>query len=320
MLLYDRKCVLYVYAGDEKYEIDELDMDFRIELTIEPEPNSAEITIYGLQPLTRLLFSEAHQAIEFHAGYGDDTAMIFSGVTANVVHSKTSVDWMTTIYAYDGLDALVDPQNKFNKAYSKGVSVGRIVEDVAEHLGIPYFIAEETTSDSDVTPYGVVYSGVPKKILTQLMWDFDLEWHIQLGTLYVYGSRTLLDPSTVLLTPETGMIGSPAISERTEQLPKRRKKKAKPKRIPYVEVTSLLNHKVLPGKLIEIQSNRTDVRTGKPTTEKAERTDANGEFYVTSVTFQGDNYEGEFYVTAFADAGEDIFYYKTPTARKASRV
>lgn len=293
-------------------------MDFRILLTDEPEPNSAEITIFGLGSGTRHLFSEEHQAIEFHAGYGDNTALIFKGVTVNVFHEKSDVTWETTIFAYDGLDALVDPRNKFKKSYKKGVKISRIVKDLATHLDIPHKIG--VISDSDRTPYGVAYCGMPKAVLNQIAIDYDLEWSIQNGELLVYGARTLLNPTSIVLTPETGLIGSPVVSERTEQLKKKRKKKAKPKRIPYVEVTSLLNHQIRPGALIKIESNRTLVRTGKPSTEKAKKTEANGLYYVTTARFLGSNYDLDYYVEATADAGEDIFFYKTFNGAKTSDV
>jgi len=320
MLLFDPKIQVHVYLDDEfgarKYILndpernvdqdipeDDLHIEFSVLSTDKPEPNSADITIYNLSKQTRNFFSSDHQGVEVYAGYGEEIKMIFRGVTTNVSHERAGADWITKIYAYDGLDALIDPKNKFNRSYKKGVKVSTVIKQIIKQLGID--AATDLSLLTDRTPYAVVYSGVIKTVLNQIAIDYDLEWSIQRGVLYIYNndpeSRFFAKQVATVLTANTGMIGSPALTERTEQVKKKRKKNAPPQRIPGVRVTSLLNPDLTPGSLMEIKSIAESLEIGSPNTEKALSTDADGIYFIKSSRFYGNNYGGEFYVTAEAD-------------------
>jgi len=90
MILFNPQVKLVVYADSQSYEITGLYMDFEIKASTDKEPNKAKISVYNLSEKTRNLFSDSHQAIEFYAGYGDNTVLIFSGETSNALNEKMS--------------------------------------------------------------------------------------------------------------------------------------------------------------------------------------------------------------------------------------
>ncbi|MDY7720095.1 hypothetical protein, partial [Pseudomonas aeruginosa] len=116
---------------------------------------------------------------------------------------------------------------------------------------------------------GYVLSGTPRQCLDQICEAHDLQWNITRDTLTVtdrdgtYEANTSTAP---LISPETGMVGSPRSLTRNQRATAK-DKKAKP----GIRVTSLINPQVRPAGIIRVESQ---MHTG---------------FYrVAKITFEGD--------------------------------
>jgi hypothetical protein len=307
--LYNRHTKLVVYAGLQKTVFDKVGEDYlHVDFDIETfagtgkksNPNTAKIVIYNLNESHRGLFTEEHQAIEFYAGYGDDIGLIFVGETTNVINRKVKTPgaapyWETTIYAGDGIKDWTT--RTFSKSYSAGTPVSIVLQDMIATTELPSVI--DIFEDSMLLA-GESYSGLVKDVLNDFTADRGLEWSIQWGVIEVTqkDSPLIRDPTAILLRPDTGMVGSPALIERTTS---GKRKATKKKRLFGLRVTSLMNHQIKPKRLIKIESGSQINAVGKLTSKPAPKTQLNGVYIAKNVRYYGSNHSGEYYTEIEAD-------------------
>jgi hypothetical protein len=289
-LLFDPKVKLNFFTKDNQLiEIKDLHMDFSIVATTDSKPNNAKISIHNLSLNTRNLMSDKHQGIEFYAGYGDDTAIVFKGTTTNILHSKSKTGWVTDVYAGDGQKEF--STNFFSQSYPAGTQVKKIINDMAAKMG--YSANSGVVLETDTLLKGASFSGRAKDTLDKITKDFDYTWSIQWGALEILDSSGWLGnvPTAVVLRADTGMLGSPTLIDRTDRN----------RKIIGVRVTSLLNPNIKPGRLIDIQAQSTKTTIGKLNKSAAPKTDANGVYICKIVEYMGNNYGGEFVVNIEGD-------------------
>jgi hypothetical protein len=301
MKLFDPTVELHFFANNILHKITGLQMDFDIVSSNDDKPNQAKIVVYQLAEKTRNMFTEQHQGIEFHAGYSGKPKLIFRGVTTNVLHVNNDTDWQTIIYAGDGQKEYTS--NHFNKSYSKGTPIIKILADLALALGIPF---ESNYTGSDVLLRGETYSGLVKDVLQEITDDYFLRWAILNGQLEITepGQPTLSRVAVKVLNADTGLIGSPIVTERTATTKKKRKgkKKKAEERIIGIQATALMIPEIKPNSIVAIQSIQLiSSGLGKLMEVKIPKITAIGVYLVDRVRYIGNNYGGRFDVELEAD-------------------
>jgi hypothetical protein len=289
-----------------KYDIPaEMHMEFDIITSTDSKPNQAKIIIYNLSETTRNLFQEDFQAVKFYAGYDGSSKLIFSGVTTNVLHERNGVDWRTIIYAADGYKELYTI--KVNQSFSKGTPVKLVYTKLAGAFGLPI---EDSSTVFDTLLTGVTYSGLIKDVLDNLFENYDVSWSIQKGVVEIRPSDTppLSKVKAVVLNANTGLLGSPVVTERTVQPVKRKKsqkKKGKQKetKIFGIKATALLIPDIQPGAVVKVDAIRL-VSTGlsKLMEVKVPKVKPVGIYLCDRVRYIGNNYGGRFDVELEGDA------------------
>lgn len=310
---YNRQIKLELFANNTQFTITELHVDFEINMSIYWTPNQAKITVYNLALETRALLNEAHQGVRFYAGYGDNVKLIFSGQTTNVVSSGDIPTNVTTIYAGEGQKSY--DTRFFNRSYKKGTLVTRIFKDVANEFGLDQALDLAGIGAKLLT--GLTLSGRTKDVLNRLADDYGLVWSINNDTLEIMNEFNSFrpDPTAVVLRPDTGMIGSPKITNRTEPPPpedakKKKKKKKKDEEDELklaIKVTALLNPDIRAGRLIKIESANTTLAISD-LFKKAVATpvlDAQSLYICQRIRYYGNNYGGPFYVDIEADLDDE---------------
>lgn len=307
MKFFDRKIELVVYTETQSYKIRDLHIDFNITLRRPvkskqenpPMPNQAMIKIFNLSETTRNLFEYAHRGIDFKAGYGENLALIFRGVTTNVFSQRLSADWETSIFAADGHKEWADA--RFNKSYAKGTSVLLILQDMAAAMGLPPSI-DYTRPDTLLT--GASFAGKVKDTLTTVCQNYNLTWSIQRGTLEIYDNELpqLFETKrqAVVLSPTSGLIGSPTVrvESRNETKDKGKNKKAdkeNAKLFYRVSARSLLHTGIYPNVPVLFRSQYSAYEISEPTAFKAPKVELDNTFICDSVNHFGSNYGNEFY-------------------------
>jgi len=278
-VLFDRHCELHVFVNSKKYIIKNLDMDFDIIATDDSKPNIAKISVYNLSETTRNLFSESTRGMEFWAGYGDELGMIFRGSwdpdSSTVKHEQIGPTWATHLETGDGLKEFQEAI--FEKTYPKGMSVKYVIHDIASSFALPVVLDYD---ENLKTTSARTFSCKAWMALNEITSHYMLKWSIQHGTVEIldFFSPPKNDSQATLLTPSTGIIGTPTITDKG------------------INVKTLLLSNIQPSRLIQIGASPDGSKKGniqKDIKGKISKK-SEGLFIVNKIKYFGNNYGGAF--------------------------
>lgn len=254
-----RDVVLVTSAGT----FTDLKISFEVEKTLTGDPNEAVIRVWNLNDSSRNTISEELAEITLEAGYLFELSrgVIFTGFVRDVIHERIGNDIVTTIEAGDGDKAA--RKSYISKTFSVGTQIIDVVKSIQSEMeGVN--LGEVTLPDGVTSiTRPVSFMAPPQRCLNELGRSYGFYWSVQNGALEVIPGEGFL-PDTVDVTPTTGMIGVPSITDSG------------------VIVKSLLNPQIRPNRKINIRSETTD------------RAGASGEYRVSSVAYFGDNRDGDF--------------------------
>ena len=214
---------------------------FRIEKTIKKEPNKANISIYNLNPDNRKLFQEQNLPTIIEAGYIDNTSQIFSGDLTFSQNKLEGEDWVTILQAGDG--AKQYKSARINTSFKGPVKVGDVLRTAADAMGLKLGNVAQKISQGSIrgalTEFtnGAVLSGKAEIQLDKVVKSMGYSWSIQDGQLQLLDPTETIGTQAILLTPGTGLIGTPEAGEKG-----------------FVKARSLLQPSLLPGQRVQIVS------------------------------------------------------------------
>lgn len=254
-----RDVVLRTVAGT----FTNLKIEFEIEKTLEGTPNEAKISIYNLNENSRSNINEELARITLEAGYQREGSrgIIFDGFVRDVTHEPIGPDVKTTIEAGDGDKA--NRKSYVSKTYPKNTPVRDMILDIQSKMD-DVELGEIILPDNIPTPARATsFMAPPRRCLDELGRSFGFYWSVQNGALEVIPADGALS-DVINITPATGMIGVPSITDSG------------------ILVRCLLNPAIRPNRQIYIQSETTG------------RIGADGLYRVSSVTYFGNNIDGDF--------------------------
>jgi hypothetical protein len=313
MKFFNRKVELTVYTESEKQVITDLHFSFNVLLRRPvvskqknpPMPNQATIKVYGLTEKTRNLFEGAHKGIDLKAGYGDTLSLIFRGVTTNVFSSRFGTDWVTSIFGADGHKEF--STSRFNKSYSKGSPVSSILKDMGDAMGMPSII---DYSRPDTLLSSMSFQGRVKDCLDTVCQNWDLTWQIQQGSLMISDNQVLQLFETrfkkVVLSPSSGLIGSPIIrvESRNETKGNKKANEENAKLFLRAFARSLLNPELFPNVPVEFKSEAPVFQITDPLATKAPKAKLESVYICDSVNHHGSNFGTEYYSDIISSESE----------------
>jgi len=274
---YIREYNLKIYNADGIIRtISGLRINFAITKSRISNPNSALISLYNADAKTLATLSTRLTFIELSAGYRGNVKLIYQGEIRNVFQRVTDVDIIADIYSGDGQK---DWENSsYNKSFREGFKIKNIVSDVINTFkglkkgnlsGLP---------DGALGTRGHTYSGKSAEVLDNLANENNFVWSIQDGEVITEPINSAANVNTaVIITPSTGMISSPTITENG------------------AEVTVLLNPAIKPNSLIKIESEGSNVGLSALQFTTRKRLKAEGYYHVQEVNHTGDNYSTQWY-------------------------
>lgn len=273
--LYDRRVVLVVgkVPGDDLTEktaealrIEGLRVQFKIRKSDKPEPNKAEVVIYNLKASSRSdLEADKGVRVILSAGYADSTSQIFSGDSRFVNNRREDVDWLTKIEAHDGGRAYRFART--SESFSAGATAADLVKKlVAQLVKDPGNALEKAGKLTRSFANGYTASGPTAELLTEHLAEEGYGWSIQDGRMEVLKLDETLADEVPLISPDTGLIGSPEMGA-----PEKKKGAARLK-------VKMLLRPIRPG-----QKFKLDAKGRK------------GEYRSHVVTHQGDTHSGDWY-------------------------
>lgn len=237
---------------------------FKVEKSLDRNPNKADIQIWNLNENHRKTLQKKQQII-VEAGYVSTMQLLFSGDITFVNHVREGADWVTTIQNGDGSNQFASSQ--MNVSFAPGAQMEAVLKSAAEAMGVGLGNAMEKFGAGGfrkgITEFtrGIVTSGMTKDVLDRLASTTGFTWSIQDGELQILGPGDTTTEELVSLTKDSGLIGSPEVGEDG-----------------VVKAKSLLQGTIRPGRKIRIQSLMMD-----------------GFFRVEKVTHSGDTWGSDWY-------------------------
>lgn len=191
----------------------DFDISFEIVRTNGKEPNTAAVSIKGLNKASRGAFETEYKRIWIEAGYVTRFANVFAGEIATAESKIASRETVTTITAGDGDLAWVN--GAMNETFAAGSKVSDVVRQLVQR-GMPgVTVGSIIGLDDDITfvrPY--VANGATRDRLTELARTYNAQWSIQNGEFEMIARNRMGTQEAVVLTPDSGLIGSPAKTEK----------------------------------------------------------------------------------------------------------
>lgn len=276
--LFRRKCVAIVAPPINFVEVNQsqavviegLRCVFRVDRDLEKNANKLELSVYNLSETTRARLQRKADKIYLQAGYHNTVKQVFSGDIRQVDQTREGPDWVTKFYAGDGERALRFA--RFSNTYRPGTTVREVVRAIADALGVDSSAAISQAEsllvgglDQFVTGYA--FHGKASTALDEVLDSVSLTWSIQDGTLQILRRDQPLQGQVVVISPESGLIGSPTFGSPDE--------KDGP---PILQVKSLLQPSIRCGGQVEVRSER-----------------IKGQFKVIKLSHTGDTHGGDFY-------------------------
>jgi hypothetical protein len=255
----------------------EIKIEFSITKGISSKSNTAKISIWNLNESHRNSMGKEFDKITLKAGYmppnsPGNVGIIFKGDVRDVEHRREGPDIITTISCGDGQKALL--RSNISKSFPKGTPTKDVIEEIYKQMereGIdrgewkfPDKMPEKTKR-----PYATC--GSCRRELDTIGRSNKFYWSIQNEALEIVPGDGYIG-GVVLLTPETGMIDTPAITDTG------------------VRVSALLNPEIRPNRRVQLKSQTLEMNA------------QDGMYRVSEVTFSGSNWDGDFKVDITAES------------------
>ncbi len=192
-----------------------LRMAFSVEKSGASSPNKAELTVYNLNETHRQSLKETQPCI-IEAGYVQQLEQIFSGDISYAASNKESTAWVTKIQLKDGGEKYASA--RINKSFGPGTQLTAVLNQAAKALGVG--LGNSSTAFNDIVrglkqfTKGVAVSGKVSDILDKYVSTAGLQWSIQDGQLQVLKPEETTQQQVLLLSPTSGLIGSPELGEK----------------------------------------------------------------------------------------------------------
>lgn len=245
-MLYNRVASISVgEPGKEGVVLDSVRIAFRIKKTQKAEANDISLTVYNLQKSTRTKFETTDNRIVLQAGYQDSGLSLLA--IGDIVKGSTefrSPDVVTSVTAKDGGRALRDA--RASMSFKSDVPAKNIVEELVKLLGVDN--VEMDVDLSGTFPHGWSFYGQARDGLSKLARNFGFDWSVQNNTVQITEHREPSKRQAVVLTPQSGLIGSPSRLDKTGD------NQTKAKEPPGLKVKSLLNPALVPGDPVIIEA------------------------------------------------------------------
>jgi hypothetical protein len=250
---------------------------FEIKQGVKDTPNAAKITVFNLSEASRGAISgnaalqpgktatgamgQVGTQVSLVAGYQGIADTLFFGSAFKVTTKRDGPDITTEIEATDGQYALLNAA--FNQTYAKGTPLSAILSDVAKamgvNIGVVIGLPDYTLSRSQTL------SGGCRQVLDTCLRRHGIEFNVLNNKLNMVPKGRHLGKTAIVVSPQTGMLGVPSITDEG------------------VTFDSLLNPKLIPGQLVQVVSQN----------EKAQ-----GFYKLRAATFVGDSHADDWKVTA----------------------
>lgn len=247
-----------VLAGGKKFESlgkNGLDIDLDINFSDGKDPDVSEVTIYNLSDDSINQIKKDGYCI-VNAGYKHmgNKGNILSGDIEEVATTWQGLDKETKIKVTDG--GKKRRKAKISKTYKENTKASFIMRDLINVMG--YEIVELKPKKDKVYKLGKTVNGFCSDILKMLVKDTESKMFVNKNRITIRDQEKGYETGFVL-SPETGLIGSPTLNkddtgDKSSDVSTDKDKKENKKEKKTWQVTCLLNPKIETDSIIEVKS------------------------------------------------------------------
>lgn len=215
MALFERISELEIgQSGGKGILIKDLRFSFNIEKTSSETLNNSKVKIYNLNRESRKLIEIPNNVVILRAGYVQDSGaiQIFTGSVRRALTSREGVDWITDIELDDGLLAYRD--SKVSISFAPGVTGRNVLANIASRFNLPVKTLPNDIPNKQY-PSGFSFVGRVRDGMTKVCDYLGLEWSIQNQEVQVMKKGGTLRNTAILISPDSGLIGSPTLEAKT---------------------------------------------------------------------------------------------------------
>lgn len=276
-----RACSLLVGADSgEGLDLSGLRITFQTRKGDVETPNSAEINVYNLSGDTAARIRREFTQVALSAGYEGNAGLIFRGNIRQVrTWRENGTDAVLSILAADGDRAYnFATLNTTLAAGSRPADRVRVCQGAMAEKGAQAGYVPDL--DGQALPRGKVMYGMARQYMRDEARDTDTDWSIQDGKVQMVPRKGYLPGEAVLLTHETGLVGTP---EQTQN---------------GLTVRALLNPLLRIGGRIKLDNasvKRMQTPLKAAAGQGAARLDDDGIYRIIKVEFKGDTRGNDWY-------------------------
>jgi hypothetical protein len=253
-------------------EIKDLRVQFSVKKQSTKEPNTAEVTITNLSPARRSALQTKGVKFVLECGYVDTgVKQIFQGDVRHVSHVREGADWRTVLKSGDGERAFQFA--RISESLGPKASKSDVIKRLSAKLGLGLGnSARAAASIPGSFEQGIVLSGPVSRELDKVLKGTGYEWSIQDEQLVILSASEVSGQDVPLLTPDSGLIGSPEFGAPLEKGGK-----------PQLKFKALLNANIKPGAKVQIQCERFPIGVSVKCAKVEHSGDTAGQDWYTSV-------------------------------------
>lgn len=275
--LWNRKAVVTMGPkGGQGVRTEGLRVSFDITKTNKKSANSAKIMIYNLNESNKsILKTKENLSLTLEVGYGvNNVDLLFTGDIVRSSTQRSGPDFISTIEIDDGDQALTSAT--IDKSYVAGTNMKTVVNDALQSMkdAGQIIIGSVNSIKDDIAQNGFSASGLAANVIDQITKKQGLEFSVQDNETQILGEDEDTGEEAIVLTPSTGLIGSPRIGLIGKEAAK----------IDGIEFKALIQTtRFKPGRVAQIKSREVD-----------------GFFKILKSKFTGDTHAPAWFVTCEA--------------------
>lgn len=286
----------------DNLDVSALDIEFKILSTLKPEPNKCVLTLWNVNADHRAQLLKRNRPnptgklvgvpVQVEGGYLNNTSVLFGGDLREVASQRDGVNWKTTLSGDDGGRSYREARfPNGGLSFRKGAAISNILRQCCNAMDIGIGNAADFEATAQINGFGstlpgpMVFDGPVSVGLTRILASVGLTWSIQRGALQLQQPGKPLNLAALLLSPSTGLLGSPeACIDASVSLgnPQQfaagaalKTKKQKPHDPSVIKFKAMLIPGLDPGRKITLQSDA-----------------LNGGYFVTEVEKVGQSWSG----------------------------
>lgn len=200
--------------GGKGRELTGLRFAFSIQKGSTKNPNQCTVRIWNISPDTRAAVEVVGSVLILKAGYEDDVGpvTIFQGNVTRSLTVREGADWITEIELQDGFLEFRD--TKVSISFAKGATTTQVIQNIAAKFGLPVRALPVGVENRQYIA-GFAFVGRVRDAMDKACEYMGLEWNIQNREIQVIKKGGVFKKSAVVLSAQTGMIGSPSQESKT---------------------------------------------------------------------------------------------------------